>query len=190
MKSSSFSKTFQGSCISLFVNQKKTLVRHIQYNHLKEKRYKCTNCDYASMFRTDVLQHYRNTHLHQKLFSCNQCDYKTSYTHRLRLHLMAHAGIRPYKCSACHYQVNDASKVTRHMRTKHAGQPNVFCEKLDLEFEIDAKQFQCEAKISEKDIEVIVLSSHEKELLKNKQSGSGKTIGTVKLNGMNTLTQD
>lgn len=82
---------------------------------------------------------------------------------------MAHAGIRPYKCSACDYQVNDASKVTRHMRTKHAGQPGVVCEKLDLEFEIDAKQFQSEAKISDKDIPVIVLTEDEKELLRNKQ---------------------
>lgn len=72
---------------------------------------------------------------------------------------MAHAGIRPYKCSACDYQVNDANKVTRHMRTKHAGQMGVTCEKLDLEFEIDAKQFQCEAKISEKEIKVIELKS-------------------------------
>lgn len=94
---------------------------------------------------------------------------------------MAHAGIRPYKCSACDYQVNDASKVTRHVRTKHAGQTGVVCEKLDLEFEIDAKQFQCEAKISDKEIDVIVLSNSEKEQLKNKQAKKGK--GNMKSSG-------
>lgn len=73
------------------------------------------------------------------------------------------------------------------MRTKHAGQTGVVCEKLDLEFEIDAKQFQCEAKISEKDIEVIVLSTYEKEQLKNKHASKGKS--NSKSNGEKIIPQ-
>lgn len=131
--------------------------------------YKCPTCDYLSTFRNNVVKHVIHTHIKQKQLACNQCDYRTGHAQKLKLHLMSHGGICPYKCSACKYQSNCTNKVTRHIKCVHANEVGISCEKLDLTFEVDAKQFQCEEKLSHHDIEVIELSTeHANALNKDK----------------------
>ena len=142
---------FQATCLS----------SHQKHNHSNEIRFKCTDCDFVSIMRIEILRHYRNIHLQQKIYACNQCEYRTGYTYLLKFHLMSHAGIKPFKCSLCDYQVCNSTKVTRHIKTVHVGQKEAKCIKLDLTFEIDAKQFKCAEPVSEKDIKVIELTEEE-----------------------------
>ncbi|KAL4227643.1 hypothetical protein ACF0H5_013083 [Mactra antiquata] len=146
-----------------------SLKHHIQIKHLHEKKFKCPNCEYLSKFRLDVVKHVRHTHLKQKQFACNQCNYRTGHSHSLKLHLMAHAGIYCYKCSACDYRVGCMNKVSRHIKLKHVNQTGVKCEKLDVSFKIDIKEFLCDEKIPNDEIKVIELSPEEAIKLTEKQ---------------------
>ena len=137
--------------------------------HLKEHRYKCTDCTFTAYCRTDVVKHYKNSHVQLKQFACNQCDFKTCYAHVLKYHLMGHAGIKPYKCSKCEYQVTNPNCVRRHIESIHRDSEGASCEVLDLSFEIDSKQFNCGADISDRDIQVVELSNEERESIRKIQ---------------------
>ncbi|XP_045216864.2 uncharacterized protein LOC123566642 [Mercenaria mercenaria] len=137
------------------------LKHHMQLNHYKQKRFKCPDCDYLALLHSDIVKHVRHTHMKQKQYACNQCEYRTGHSHSLKLHIMSHSGIRPYKCNSCEYRANNTNKVTRHIKLRHANKVGVACEKQDLTFEIDAKQFQCEEIISYRDIKVIELTTEE-----------------------------
>lgn len=146
------------------------LKHHLQLNHYKEKRFKCPDCDYLSLFHSDIVKHVRHTHMKQKQFACNQCDYRTGHSHSLKLHIMSHSGIRPYKCNTCDYRASSSNKVRRHITLCHKNQVGVACEKQDVTFEIDVKQFQCEEVISYQDIKVIELSKEEADAIMKEQA--------------------
>ena len=79
---------------------------------------------------------------------------------------MAHAGIKPFKCSLCTYQSNMATKVTRHMQQRH---PSEECEviKLDIPFEYNVKDFVRKTHLSSSEVQVIKLS--EKDIVNEQE---------------------
>lgn len=162
----------------IFILQAGSLKRHIQLQHLKEKNFKCSKCNFYSVNKHDVVIHLRNKHFQLKSYQCNQCNFKTGYANGLKVHLMQHAGIKPYKCSACDYHVNKSDVIKRHIKTLHADEPGVTVEKIDLQYQLDSKKFKCEdadSDSSELEKYIIELTGEEKKLNKDSNSCKGKT---------------
>ncbi|XP_071107303.1 uncharacterized protein [Haliotis cracherodii] len=87
--------------------------------HNGKKLFKCPDCSYKGTSRYVVVKHIYGKHIDHKRYACNRCDFKTAYYSGLSMHLMAHEGIKPYKCSLCPYRSNLSNKVKRHCSQKH-----------------------------------------------------------------------
>ncbi|KAL3866796.1 hypothetical protein ACJMK2_044064 [Sinanodonta woodiana] len=125
-----------------YVTDKSQLLKkHVIAIH-KVKNFKCPHCNHTGATRSSVIGHIHRLHLKSKMYQCDQCDFKTSYNSGLRLHLMVHAGIKPFKCSLCDYQSNIVGKITRHIKRNHIDK-QATVEKLDIPFTYDISKYKC-----------------------------------------------
>jgi len=75
--------------------------KHRHKVHLTEKRFKCSQCDYATN-RSGNLAHHMVLHSQPK-FNCEFCDYKCYRKAQFQAHMRKHTGEKPFKCNICDY---------------------------------------------------------------------------------------
>ena len=85
-------------------------------------RIKCNYCESTCGSKSDLVKHIRNVHEREKnLKQCPHCDFTTVSKRSYKLHVDAHAGIKPHHCAICDYQTIEKRHLANHMKKKHAG---------------------------------------------------------------------
>ena len=118
---------------------------HTNSVHLKQKRFKCSDCDLKSYYSQKIRKHKSNEHsdndwkieritcgdcffnkgdhqcqenyIEEKIYNCNQCDYTTYQKGYLGRHKKIHAGEKPYKCNQCNYASHHKWGLDSHVKT-------------------------------------------------------------------------
>ncbi|CAG0884856.1 unnamed protein product [Cyprideis torosa] len=127
--------------------------------HAVVKRFRCTECDYASVERAAVEKHTRIRHTMERPFVCETCGFRghtqstiarhrRSHTKekphqcyicyqrfadkkRLGDHLMAHSNLKPYKCPNCTYETRRKDNLKLHIQRNHAPLAEDLARKLE-----------------------------------------------------------
>ena len=103
---------------------------HNKRNHTSEKKFVCSECDYATTTSWRLKSHFR-THSGEKpyalhLLKCNECDFTASSRQSLKRHFMRHTGEKPFACTFCDYSCIQASDLRHHIRRKHSDQTSEY----------------------------------------------------------------
>lgn len=83
----------------------------------KVKTFKCKQCDYIAITKSDFWKHAKTHIKSEKLLSCSKCPFVTEYKHHLEYHLRNHFGSKPYKCNKCTYSCVNKSMLNSHMKS-------------------------------------------------------------------------
>lgn len=97
-----------------------------QCSDLQEKRFRCTDCDYATTTTTHLKLHIRRHHTGEKPYVCEICGNSFLTSHDLKKHHYLHTGEKPYKCLICPKTFRVSSKLTKHKRV-HTGERPFKC---------------------------------------------------------------
>ena len=106
---------------------KASFLNHMN-SHFGYKPYKCRYCT-ARFTTAGVAQRheqYRHVKKSSLVHQCHLCDYRAVELSKLRRHIRAHTGERPYKCSLCTSAFTDNCKLKRHLRV-HTGEKPYQC---------------------------------------------------------------
>jgi len=89
---------------------------HIKAVHFKEKNYFCQQCDYKTLFKSDLLKH--DLLVHRKIKkSCPECGKQVANLHEhIRL---VHKKEKKFKCNYCGYTCAKQSDMKKHTRNVH-----------------------------------------------------------------------
>ncbi|KAI8487806.1 hypothetical protein Bbelb_345440 [Branchiostoma belcheri] len=86
-------------------------------NKDKHGDYVCEHCGYRTKRKFDL------THRHLKTrsqpFKCDQCDFSTPYKCKENLHILEHAGEKPFVCEECGYRTSTWWYLDQHLSTRH-----------------------------------------------------------------------
>ena len=81
---------------------------------------KCSECDYSSSCRSNLLRHSRSKHKGVR-YSCSECDYSAAYKENLLRHSKAkHQGVK-YSCSECAFSASYKGALLKHSKSIHEG---------------------------------------------------------------------
>lgn len=83
----------------------------------KVKTFKCKQCDYIAITKSDFWEHARSHIKSEKLLTCPKCPFVTEYKHHLEYHLRNHFGSKPFKCNKCNYSCVNKSMLNSHMKS-------------------------------------------------------------------------
>lgn len=98
------------------------LAQHFRYRHLKERPYKCNECDYAAVTKWDLNKHQTRMHnTEQATYFCEECDYTCLTIIQMRKHMRVEHGDGPniYCCHCCERQYKNGSSLSRHLIKQH-----------------------------------------------------------------------
>lgn len=98
------------------------LTQHFRYRHLKERPYKCNECDYAAVTKWDLNKHQTRMHnTEQTTYICDECDYTCLTLNQIRKHNRDEHGDGPnvYCCHCCDRQYKNGSSLSQHLRKHH-----------------------------------------------------------------------
>ena len=99
------------------------LMRHNRRIHLKQKQYKCTECQERFGSKLTLNKHASDVHGHDEkteIFQCTKCEYSTKHQSCLRTHLKAiHLKVTDYACNICQRTFSFQVNLRRHMATVH-----------------------------------------------------------------------
>lgn len=99
------------------------LTQHFRYRHLKERPYKCNECDYAAVTKWDLNKHQTRMHsIEQATYLCEECDFTCLTMNQMRKHARNEHSDGPnvYCCHCCDCQYKNGSSLSRHL-IKHHG---------------------------------------------------------------------
>ena len=122
-------------CRKLLANTKE----HIKAVHLKEKNYFCQQCDYKTLFKSDLLKHDELVDRKIKK-SCPHCGKQVANLHEhirlgiilfgnfltfhfLTLNFSVHKKEKKFKCNYCGYTCAKQSDMKKHTRNVHKVNP-------------------------------------------------------------------
>jgi len=89
---------------------------HLKSVHAKEKNFFCNECDYETMFRSDLLKHDELVHKKVKK-SCQECGKQVA---NLPEHVrMVHRKEKNFKCNYCGYSCAKQSDMKKHTKNVH-----------------------------------------------------------------------
>ena len=96
-------------------------------NHVKEKRFKCTRCQFTTHSRCSFTRHERTVHDKSVKYSCSVpgCHFRTARPENLKRHGQTHESdplVRlPFACTFpnCSYRGRAPYSVTRHIQVNH-----------------------------------------------------------------------
>ncbi|XP_013779040.1 zinc finger E-box-binding homeobox 1-like [Limulus polyphemus] len=83
----------------------------------KVRCYRCKQCEYVSVMKTDFWEHLKTHIKTEKLLTCPKCPFVTEYKHHLEYHLRNHFGSKPFKCPKCNYSCVNKSMLNSHMKS-------------------------------------------------------------------------
>lgn len=98
------------------------LTQHFRYRHLKERPYKCDECDYAAVTKWDMNKHQLRMHSTEKAtYICEECDFTCMNMTQMRNHARNEHGDGPnvYCCHCCDRQYKNGSTLSRHLIKVH-----------------------------------------------------------------------
>lgn len=101
---------------------KAALTQHFRYRHIKERPYKCNECDYAAVTKWDLNKHQSRMHnIEQATYLCEECDYTCLTMNQMRNHARNEHGDGPnlYCCHCCEHQYKNGSSLSRHLIKQH-----------------------------------------------------------------------
>jgi len=83
-----------------------------------ESSFKCSECDFTSTNKPNVLRHKKSVHLQEK-FPCGQCDSILKRKDHLKQHILSvHEKVK-YSCDACDFVAGFPQMITTHKRKSH-----------------------------------------------------------------------
>ncbi|RWS31196.1 hunchback-like protein [Leptotrombidium deliense] len=83
----------------------------------KSRKYKCKQCNFIAMSKSDFWDHSKGHIKAEKLLTCPKCQFVTEYKHHLEYHLRNHFGSKPFKCAKCNYSCVNKSMLNSHMKS-------------------------------------------------------------------------
>lgn len=98
------------------------LTQHFRYRHLKERPYKCGECDYAAVTKWDLNKHQSRMHsTEQATYMCEECEYTCLTMNQMRKHSRTEHGDGPniYCCHCCEREYKNGSTLSRHLIKNH-----------------------------------------------------------------------
>lgn len=98
------------------------LTQHFRYRHLKERPYKCNECDYGAVTKWDLQKHQSRMHnTEHATYLCEECDYTCLTVNQMRKHARAEHGDGPnvYCCHCCEREYKNGSSLSRHLIKTH-----------------------------------------------------------------------
>ena len=125
----------------------KTVLSKIITTDFKQKPFKCSDCDYCTGIKSDLVRHIKSVHLKLKPFSCSECDYRACKRSSLARHMKSihsiliptsssvtsndleldllvsskiivlHSKERPFKCSDCKYSAAARKDLVIHIKS-------------------------------------------------------------------------
>ncbi|KAM6930851.1 zinc finger protein 462-like [Xenentodon cancila] len=126
-----------------FTGLRRTLEMHMERGHhmwqsepTHQKDLRCPFCLYQTMNKNNMIDHIvlhreervvpievRRTKLSRYLkgivFRCHKCTFTSGSADNLRLHMMRHDDIKPYKCQLCYFDCSHLSGLEAHLSDKH-----------------------------------------------------------------------
>ena len=108
---------------------KSRLMSHRRKKH-KEKDLICPHCSYKTNYKPHLTAHIRQVHVVDKKFKCSQCDFASAYNCSFKMHMMRHTGEKPHRCKFCDYSTNDRGHLITHLR-RHTGDKPHQCSLCD-----------------------------------------------------------
>ncbi|XP_068167996.1 RE1-silencing transcription factor-like [Antennarius striatus] len=128
---------------NFFTGLRKTLEMHMEMGHLTcpsepthEKDLQCPFCLYQTKNKNNMIDHIvlhreervvpmevrrpkLSRYLQGLVFRCHKCTFTSGSPENLRLHMMKHDEIRPYKCRLCYFDCTHLSTLEAHLSDKH-----------------------------------------------------------------------
>lgn len=108
------------------VPTKAHLVKHIRYRHLKDRPFKCPQCEYRAVVKRDLdlhmCIHEQNS---EEEYECQDCDHVSSTLRALRHHFrLKHSNLQPnvYGCHVCERRFTRGDNMSKHLRNIHGFQ--------------------------------------------------------------------
>lgn len=103
------------------------LTQHFRYRHLKEKPYKCTECDYGAVTKYDLNKHVTRMHsTEQFTYFCEEfeCEFSCISMNLMRNHVRNVHGDGPniYSCHCCSSRYSHGTSLSRHLIKQHGFQ--------------------------------------------------------------------
>ncbi|GAB6033099.1 hypothetical protein CHUAL_012712 [Chamberlinius hualienensis] len=108
-------------CPAKFPNGKQ-IASHVALKHqmdmdgnLLEKKYKCDECDFSSVYQSSIKNHKVYKH-GEKAQKCDQCSYSChNYADLLQHKDGVHSELRPYMCDHCGFRAKTKSSIRLHL---------------------------------------------------------------------------
>ena len=106
---------------------------HLLKVHRPDISFKCTSCDFKSIYRKDLISHNR-IHTGERPFKCNSCEYAATQQNILKSHIKVHHAkeIEMVQCEICSKTVRKIS-VQTHIKS-HNSEKTIKCTKCDSSF--------------------------------------------------------
>lgn len=90
----------------------------LSYVHRKEKNFACGQCEYKTLFKSDLIKHQNAVH-HGIRKICPHCGKHAS---NLSEHIrFVHARTKNYKCNVCAYACVKPADLRKHISAVHKG---------------------------------------------------------------------
>ncbi|XP_041793929.1 zinc finger protein 462-like isoform X2 [Chelmon rostratus] len=128
---------------SFFTGLRKTLEMHIETGHstsqsesTHQRDLRCPFCLYQTKNKNNMIDHIvlhreervvpievrrpkLSRYLEGIVFRCHKCTFTSGSAENLRLHMMRHDDIKPYKCRLCYFDCTRLSDLEAHLSDKH-----------------------------------------------------------------------
>ncbi|KAL4229592.1 hypothetical protein ACF0H5_012630 [Mactra antiquata] len=99
-------------CESSFKSDKKLNV-HITNSHGQIYPYTCIPCNRKPFKTKEEYQRHKDQHPVQ-IYTCELCGKELKSKEGLRLHVLAHSGVKPYLCDQCDYRGRTSAQLKQH----------------------------------------------------------------------------
>lgn len=123
-----------GKQLTCLICQKFTCKRHSELKRHKKLRhaeikpdkvFKCSDCDYETVFKQHLERHRQGIHLNDTRYYCPACNYSSTAQDNLRKHILStnkHKGMMVYNCKMenCSFSTNENPDYKTHLITSHA----------------------------------------------------------------------
>lgn len=61
------------------------------------------------------------------VFRCHKCTFSSGSAENLRLHMMRHDDVKPYKCRLCYFDCTQLTDLEAHLSDKHQVRRRLLC---------------------------------------------------------------